>query len=152
MCDQQLSKCFLKETTTEVRREFYWWATALRQAFQYANVPITSQLYRGYNKLLQLPSFRPMCSQPTSTSSEFAVAQSFAGANGMVIVSNADEDVFGMDISFLSRYDNEAEVWYVSAHLVIVSIDTMQSTGFTIKYSRSLGLYNNCNLVLYHPH
>ena len=53
-----------------------------------------------------------MCSQPTSTTYEFAVAQSFAGPSGMVIVSDPEQNVFGMDVSFLSRYDNEAEIWY----------------------------------------
>lgn len=31
----------------------------------------------------------------------------------MIIVSDQNEDVFGMDIAFLSRYDNEAEIWCV---------------------------------------
>eukprot|EP01084_Bolivina_argentea_P158743 276526_1 len=39
------------------RQQFYHWANTLRRAFKYGNVPIKQQVYRGLNKLLQIPSF-----------------------------------------------------------------------------------------------
>eukprot|EP01084_Bolivina_argentea_P224599 379743_1 len=93
------------------RRQFYHWTDTLRRAFKYGNVPIKQKLYRGLNKLLQIPSFNPFCGQPTSTTTEFSVALNFSENKGIIIMSNKNKVVCGMDVSSISQYDNESEIW-----------------------------------------
>eukprot|EP01084_Bolivina_argentea_P224602 379749_1 len=93
------------------RQQFYYWAHILRRAFKYGNVPIKQKLYRGLNKILQIPSFNPFCGQPTSTTTEITVAQSFSENTGILITSDTNKMVYGLDVSTISIYDNESEIW-----------------------------------------
>lgn len=117
------------------RRQFYHWATVLRRAFKYANVPIRRTVYRGYDKLLQLRSFNPFCGQPTSTSTDLGVAQQFAGQNGIVVVSNSSQEVYGLDVSWFSRFQNEKEVWIYQQHFPIQKVMVMlRDEGIKTRY------------------
>eukprot|EP01084_Bolivina_argentea_P119820 212421_1 len=83
----------------------------LRRAFKYANIPMKQKLYRGLNKLLHLPSFNPFCGAPTSTTTEYHVANNFSDEGGLIIASDTRKEVYGLDVSTISIYDNESEIW-----------------------------------------
>eukprot|EP01084_Bolivina_argentea_P111920 199629_1 len=128
---KQFSRAFLSGDLHEHRsklmrrRQFYHWAHMLRRAFKYGNVPIEKQLYRGLNKLLQVPSFSPFCGQPTSTTTAISVANSFSENVGLILMSNKNKVIYGMNVAPVSIYDNECEIWIYDQILHLESATIM---------------------------
>ena len=122
----QFTKSFWIESSLNRRQQFYWWANKLRHTFNYANEPIKYTVFRGLNKLLQLPTFYPLCVQPTSTTTEWNVANSFANGQGIIIESNSLNNVVcGIDVSILSAFHNEDEIWIYDQTLPINRIQVL---------------------------
>eukprot|EP01083_Nonionella_stella_P253520 872268_1 len=102
---------FFNKSLIVRRQQFYHWAHTLRRAFKYGNVPINQTLYRGFNKTLQIASFSPFCGQPTSTSTNWNVANGFSDGVGLIIESDKNQVVYGLDVLCISIYPNESEIW-----------------------------------------
>eukprot|EP01083_Nonionella_stella_P050478 134274_1 len=82
------AQTYLNSSMLIRRQQFYHWAHTLRRAFRYGHMPITRKLYRGVNQILQTPSFRPFCGQPTSTTTQWNVAASFSKGVGLILKSD----------------------------------------------------------------
>eukprot|EP01083_Nonionella_stella_P118856 354943_1 len=128
---KEFSKSFWKvsahvnRTLIVRRQQFYHWAHVLRRAFKYGHTPINRQLYRGLKEVLRVPSFTPFCGQPTSTTTNWNTAHSFSQGIGIIIHSDPTQIVYGMDLSLISFYGNESEIWLYDQALPLQKVAIM---------------------------
>ena len=71
-----------------------------------------------------MPQFNILLYSPTSTSTEIEVATKFSGQTGMIIELHNDKGygtvVEGLDVSWLSRYREESEMYVICIYIFII--------------------------------
>eukprot|EP01084_Bolivina_argentea_P302887 522879_1 len=100
------SKCYF--TNDENRKAFYWWGITLLQSVRYLSVRNQRTIWRGLDKLYQLPSICLTIKQPSSFTEMKHVADDFAGESGMSIES-CKSQAMGTNIKLLSDFATECE-------------------------------------------
>eukprot|EP01084_Bolivina_argentea_P157627 274663_1 len=131
-----LRKAFRQSTSKEMRKTFYFWATALHQAAQYHAKPIQRKsrasnkptvLFHGLNQVFVVDNKNPKYHGPVSTTSEESVATNFAEGAGLLVriqssFSNKFKFVTGISVSHISQYKNEQEILLMNQYLPIDNV------------------------------